>query len=94
MTRYRYRIEVGDQYTYRGDSFALDHLIHELLDEGINYESAVGRLLRKARGDENVPEPPKCEPIPAEAIRITVERLPPPPPAEEEKWHRIEADGS
>jgi hypothetical protein len=60
VKRYRYRIQVGDQYTYRDSIYTLDRLVQDLLDEGINYEgdlAEASRLLRKAKG-ESVPEPP------------------------------------
>jgi hypothetical protein len=65
--------------------------VQDLLDEGINYEEQMAeakRPLRKAKG-ENPPEPPKRGPVPAEDIRITVEKIPPPPPPETEKWHKV-----
>jgi hypothetical protein len=88
MTHYRYRIQVGDRYTYRTSAYALDGLVQDLLDEGIEFEGKLAsaeRLLRKAKG-ENVPEPPESKPVPPEEIRITVEKIPPPP--EKEKWHK------
>jgi hypothetical protein len=91
MTHYRYRIQVGDEYTYRDGVIALDSLVQDLLDRGVHYEGKMAecaRLMRKARG-ESVAAPPKPKPVPPEDIKITVEKIPPPPPPEKEKWHKL-----
>jgi hypothetical protein len=88
MTHYRYRIQVGDQYTYR-EAHSLHHLVQDLLDEGVGYEGDLAeahRLLRQAQG-ESVPERPKSKPVPPEEIKITVEKIPSAP--EKEKWHKV-----
>jgi hypothetical protein len=93
MTHYRYRIQVGDQYTYRDDSISLDRLVQDLLDEGIGYEGTnakLGRLLRKAKGEPPEPEPPKPKSVLAEQILITVEKVPPPRPPKKEQWRKVE----
>jgi hypothetical protein len=91
MTYYRYFVQVGDQYTYRDGSYELDSLVQGLLDNGIEYEgrlAEVSRLLRKAKG-EDVPDPPKLQPVAPEKIKITVEKVPPPRPPKKEKWHKV-----
>jgi hypothetical protein len=95
MSHYRYRIQVGDQYTYRNDSFALDRLVEELLDKGLGYEgneAKLGRLLRKAQGHPPEPEPPEPKPVLAEDIRITVEKVPPPPRPKKQPWRKAEGN--
>jgi hypothetical protein len=90
MTHYRYRIQVGDQYTYRNGSYEMDRVVQDLLDEGVGYDrdAQISRLLRMAKG-EDVPEPPESEPVPPEQIRITVEKIRPPRRPEKEKWHKL-----
>ena len=67
MTHYKYRIQVGDEYTYRGSPYALDLLVQCLLDQGPDYlrtQAAVDRLLAKARGEEVAELPPRRPPVP------------------------------
>ena len=75
-THYRYRIQVGDEYTYRESSFTLDQLVFELL-EG-----------ERASIDVLVADPDTArQPVAPEAIQITVERTAKP---EKEKWYKVE----
>jgi len=64
VTHYKYRIQVGDEYTYRDSSYSLDLLVQSLLD-GANRHGELDRLLAKARGEE-VAEPPRRPPVRAE----------------------------
>ena len=50
MTHYKYRIQVGDEYTYRSNGYALDLLVSSLL-EGVDHGHtlAAERLAAKAR---------------------------------------------
>jgi len=90
MTHYRYRIQIGDQYTYRSGEYELGHLVEALLNHGVGYDQLeeINRLVRKAKG-KNVPDPPKPVPVPPEKIRITVEKVAPPRPPQKEKWHKV-----
>jgi hypothetical protein len=90
MTRYKYRIQIGDEYTYRDSSHALDMLVLALLD-GADYErmlQAVERLEAKARGQDLPELPPPRPPVRAEDIRITVV-MEPLKRNPEEDWHKV-----
>jgi hypothetical protein len=76
MTYYRYRIQVGDEYTYRSSSYALDLLVQGLL-EGVDYEhmlEAADRLAAQARGEDLPAHRRRRPPVRAEEIRISVVR--------------------
>jgi len=85
MTHYRYRIQVGDQYTYRESLLELDRLVQDLLDEGLGEgrDAKLARLIRKAKGSSS-PEPPPAKKVAAEDILITVETTRAP---QQQKWH-------
>ena len=89
MTHYKYRIQVGDEYTYRSSMYALDGLVQSLLDGSSGLEADVEGLLAKARG-KDVPElaPPR-PPVPAEDIWISVVVVEPPERRPEEGWHKV-----
>ena len=69
VTHYKYRIQVGDEYTYRDSPYTLDLLVQCLLDQGpdssrARAQAAVDRLLAKAKGEEVAELPPRRPPVP------------------------------
>ena len=80
MTHFKYRIQVGEEYTYRDSSYTLGVLVQSLLDGVMDSErtsAEVDRLLAKVRGGE-VPElAPRRTSVRAEEIEITVEVVEP-----------------
>jgi hypothetical protein len=92
VTHFKYRIQVGDKYTYRSSSYALDLLVQGLL-EGVDYEhmlEAADRLAAKARGEEVPAHRPRRPPVRAEEIRIRVVVVAPPERKPEEGWLKAE----
>jgi hypothetical protein len=96
VTHYKYRIQVGDEYTYRDSPYTLDLLVQCLLDQGpdssrARAQAAVDRLLAKAKGEEVAELPPQRPPVRAEEIQITVVVVSPSffPPGAEEGWHKV-----
>jgi hypothetical protein len=88
VTHYKYRIQVGDEYTYRDSSYALDLLVQSLLD-GANRHGEFDRLLAKAKGEEVGELAPRRPPVRAEEIRISVVVVAPPERKPEEGWHKV-----
>jgi hypothetical protein len=91
VTHFKYRIQVGDEYTYRSGAYALDLLVSSLL-EGVDYEhtvQAAERLAAKARGEEVAEPAPWRPPVRAEEIRIRVVVVEPPKLIPEEGWHKV-----
>ena len=85
MTDYRYRVQVGDEYTYRESGLELDRLIRNLTN---NHEyNQLDALLAKARETDTPNAPKKRRTAKLEEIKITVEKYTPP---EEGKWHKCE----
>jgi hypothetical protein len=82
MKDYRYRIEVGNEYTYRETGFEVDLLIGDLID---NIDGKLDALLAKAKGTE---PPKKQRTARLGEIRITVEAYTPRP--KEAKWRKVE----
>jgi len=92
VTHYKYRIQVGDEYTYRDSSYALDLLVQCLLDHGPDYlgtQAAVDRLLAKAKGEEVAELPPRRPPVRAQDIQITVVVVSPLQRKPEEVWRKV-----
>jgi hypothetical protein len=94
VTHYKYRIQVGDEYTYRDSPYALDLLVQCLLDQGpdssrARAQAAVDRLLAKAKGEEVAELPPRRPPVRAQDIQITVVVVSPPERRAEEGWHKV-----
>jgi len=93
VTHFKYRIQVGEEYTYRDSSYTLGVLVQSLLDGVMDSErtsAEVDRLLAKVRGEE-VPElAPRRAPVRAEEIEITVEVVEPRERRAEEGWHKAE----
>jgi hypothetical protein len=96
VTHFKYRIQMGDEYTYRDSSYALDLLVQCLLDQGPDYlgtQAAVDRLLARAKGEEVGELAPRRPPVRAEEIQITVVVVSPSfSPSErraEEGWHKV-----
>ena len=92
VTHYKYRIQVGDEYTYRGSPYALDLLVQCLLDHGPDYlgtQAAVDRLLAKAKGEEVAELPPRRPPVRAQEIQITVVVVSPLERKPEEVWRKV-----
>jgi hypothetical protein len=96
VTYFKYRIQVGGEYTYRDSSYALDLLVQGLL-EGVDYEhmlAAAERLAAKARGEQPTElapvRSPVRSPVRAEEIRISVAVVEPPKRRPEEGWHKAE----
>jgi hypothetical protein len=83
MKEYRYRIQVGDEYTYRESGLELDQLIRNLADN-LEYNQ-LDALLAKARGNDAPAQKRRTAKL--EEIKITVEQYTPP---KEEKWHKCE----
>ena len=88
MTHYKYRIQVGDEYTYRDSSYALDLLVQSLLD-GANRHGELVRLVAKARGKEVAEPTPRRPPVRAEEIQITVVVVSPLERKPEEVWRKV-----
>jgi hypothetical protein len=93
VTHFKYRIQVGDEYTYRSSAYALDLLVQSLL-EGVDYEhtlAAAERLAakKKARGEEVAEPAPRRPPVRAEEIRIAVVVVSPPKLRPQEGWHKV-----
>jgi hypothetical protein len=89
VTHYKYRIQVGDEYTYRGSPYALDLLVQCLLDHGPDYlgtQAAVDRLLAKAKGKEVAEPRPRRPPVQAQDIQISVVVVEPPKRRPQEGW--------
>ena len=83
MTDYRYRVQVGNEYTYRETGSELDDLIRDLTLGNDVYER-LGGLLAKAKG---IDPPQKRRTAKFEEIKITVEEYTPP---KEGKWHKCQ----
>jgi hypothetical protein len=88
VTHFKYRIQVGDEYTYRASSYGLDLLVQSLLDGVPDSKAAVDRLLAKARGEE-VPEQPPRPLVRAQDIQISVVVVEPPKRRPQEGWHKV-----
>ena len=90
MTHYKYRIQVGDEYTYRSGAYALDLLVSSLL-EGVDHGHtlAAERLAAKARGEEVPKQPPRRPPVQAQDIQISVVVVEPPKRRPQEGWHKV-----
>ena len=89
VTHYKYRIQIGDEYTYRSNGYALDLLVSSLL-EGVDHGHtlAAERLAAKARGEE-VPEQLPRPPVQAQDIQISVVVVEPPKRRPQEGWHKV-----
>jgi len=89
VTHFKYRIKVGDEYTYRSGAYALDLLVSSLL-EGVDEHTlpATERLAAKARGEE-VPEQLPRPPVQAQDIQISVVVVEPPKRRPQEGWHKV-----
>ena len=90
MTHFKYRIKVGDEYTYRSGAYALDLLVSSLL-EGVDEHTlaATERLAAKARGEEVPKQPPRRPPVQAQDIQISVVVVEPPKRRPQEGWHKV-----
>jgi hypothetical protein len=78
MTELRYRIQVGNKYTYRNSSYEMESLVRKLID-GDSVESLQAQI-RGIKAEKTLVKP--------EAISITVEISPKP---KEEEWHDVSA---
>ena len=92
---YKYRTQVGEEYTCRSDHYMLDQLVRRLVEEGPDYRARerdrdrdMDRLLAKARGQEVADEPPEPRrpPVRPEDSRITVVVI---ESEEEAAWRKI-----
>jgi len=81
---YRYRVQVGDEYTYRDSSYRLDKLVWELLNGYEDIETTLAKLQgKKTKAKKRPPAP-----VPFKDIQITVVPAPPTKEPQEEKWHK------
>ena len=76
MTELRYRIQVGNKYTYRDTHYKMDRLVKELIDG-----DSIQDLLAQVRGIKT-----EQKPVKPEEISIAVEIA---PPKSEEQWHDL-----
>jgi hypothetical protein len=83
MTDYRYRVQVGNEYTYRESGIELDQLIRNLADN--DEYNQLDALLAKARGNDAPAQKRRTAKL--EQIKITVEQY---TPRKEGKWHKCE----
>ena len=88
MTHYKYRIQVGDEYTYRSSMYAMDLLVRSLLDGSSGLEDDIEGLLAKARGKDVSELAPRRPPVRAEDIWISVV-VEPPERRPEEGRHKV-----
>jgi hypothetical protein len=87
MANYRYRIQVGNEYTYRETGDQLDRLIRDLTGESVEDRAAeIQYNLARARGLDP-PPPAKPRKAKLQEIKITLEEYTPP---RKERWYPVE----